>query len=308
MNFADRLTQAIKVKNSRVVVGLDPRWSSMPSQLQAMALKYNDLGPEAAALAFHQFGRAIIDAVGDIAVAVKPQFAFYEQYGPWGYHALVQTIAYAKEQGLLVIADAKRGDIGSTATAYAQAYLGGLAKTGEPAWSLAADALTVNAYLGSDSMAPFLQACAASGGGLFTLVKTSNPSSGELQDQAIGDEPVYLKIARMVDTWGRDLMGSSGYSSLGAVVGATYPEQIAELRQVMPHSIFLVPGYGAQGGTAADVAAAFDADGNGAVVNSSRGIIFAYERSAEYGPEGFADAARQAAIHMRDDLNRALDA
>ncbi|NLY53923.1 MAG: orotidine-5'-phosphate decarboxylase [Firmicutes bacterium] len=306
MNFADRLLAAVKAKNSCVVVGLDPRWSALPPQLQAMATKHNDFSPQAAALAFFQFGRAIIDAVADIAVAIKPQFAFYEQYGPWGMHALVQTIEYAREQGLLVIADAKRGDIGSTATAYAQAYLGGLAGEDEPSWSLQADALTVNAYLGSDGIKPFIEASAATGGGIFALVKTSNPSAGELQDQQVDGEPVYALMARMVHTWGKDLVGQQGYSSIGAVVGATYPEDAALLRRLMPQAIFLVPGYGAQGGSAEDVLPAFNPDGLGAVVNSSRGIIFAYQKDAQYGAERYADAARAAAIAMRDDINQAL--
>lgn len=306
MNFADRLIAAIREKKSHVVVGLDPRWQALPPQLKAVATLHNDLGPQAAALAFYQFGRAIIDAVHDIAVAIKPQLAFYEQYGPWGMHALVQTVEYAKEQGLLVIADAKRGDIGSTAMAYAQAHLGGLTGADEPAWSLQADAVTVNAYLGSDGVEPFLQAGTASGSGLFVLVKTSNKSSGELQDQIIDGEPVYARMARMVNTWGESLVGEEGYSSVGAVVGATYPQEAAQLRQLMPRTLFLVPGYGAQGGTAQDVLPAFNPDGLGAVVNSSRGIIFAYRQDAQFGPEKYADAARAAAIRMRDDINRAL--
>ena len=306
MNFADRLVTACRDKQSTVIVGLDPRWTSLPQTLREQAERANGLTAQAAALAFYQFGRAIIDAVVDIAVAVKPQFAFYEQYGPWGMHALLQTVEYAQSQGLLVIGDAKRGDIGSTAEAYAQAYLGGLTKANEPSWSMGVDALTINAYLGSDGVQPFLQAAERSGSGVFVLVKTSNPSSGELQDQLIGDEPVYARIARMVKLWGEKLIGQSGYSSLGAVVGATYPEEAAALRQLMPRSIFLVPGYGAQGATANDVVPAFNDDGLGAVVNSSRGIIFAYQKMPEFGATRYADAARAAAIATRDDINGAL--
>lgn len=306
MNFADNLIAAIKNKSSHIVVGLDPRWASLPPQLQQMASQEHGLGPQAAALAFYQFGREIIDAVHDVAVAVKPQFAFYEQYGPWGMHALLQTVDYAKKQGLLVIADAKRGDIGSTAAAYAQAYLGGLKSVDEPTWSLAADALTVNAYLGSDGIMPFIEASKAAGSGIFALVKTSNPSSGELQDRLVDGEPVYAHMARMVHNWGQDSVGTEGYTSVGAVVGATYPEEAALLRQLMPKSIFLVPGYGAQGASAQDVLPAFNRDGLGAVVNSSRGIIFAYQKDSQYGADHFADAARAAAIHMQDDINRAL--
>lgn len=306
MNFADRLINASREKKSHVVVGLDPRWSALPPQLKVAATTHNELSPQAAALAFYQFGRAIIDAVHDIAVAIKPQLAFYEQYGPWGMHALVQTVDYAKQQGLLVIADAKRGDIGSTAVAYAQAYLGGLTDNNEPNWSLQADAVTVNAYLGSDGIEPFLKASVASDSGLFALVKTSNKSSGELQDKLVEGEPVYAQLAHMVNAWGQGLIGKEGYSSVGAVVGATYPEEAAQLRQLMPQTIFLVPGYGAQGGSAQDVLPAFNPDGLGAVVNSSRGIIFAYQNATQYGAEQFADAARAAAIHMRDDINQAL--
>lgn len=306
MNFADRLVAACRDKQSVLVVGLDPRWASLPPSLQELAVKANGLTAQAAALAFHLFGRAIIDAVADVAVAVKPQFAFYEQYGPWGMHSLLQTVEYARSQGLLVIGDAKRGDIGSTAEAYAEAYLGGLSGQNEPSFSMSLDALTVNAYLGSDGVLPFVKAAAKTDSGIFALVKTSNPSSGEIQDRLVDDEPVHSLMARQVNAWGEPLIGESGYSSVGAVVGATYPAEAAELRKLMPRNIFLVPGYGAQGGTAADVVPAFNADGLGAVVNSSRGIIFAYQKSAEYGPDRYADAARAAALAARDDINGAL--
>jgi orotidine-5'-phosphate decarboxylase len=306
VNFADRLIAACRDKQSTLVVGLDPRWSSLPPSLQEVALKTNGPTAQAAALAFHLFGRAIIDAVADIAVAIKPQFAFYEQYGPWGMHTLLQTVEYAKQQGLLVIGDAKRGDIGSTAEAYAQAYLGGPVAAGQPAFSLSVDALTVAAYLGSDGINPFLKSATHTDSGIFVLVKTSNPSSGELQDQLLGDEPLYARLARHVDQWGQGLIGASGYSSVGAVVGATYPKEAEALRKLMPKSIFLVPGYGAQGGTAEDVLPTFNDDGLGAVVSSSRGIIFAYQKLRQFGPERYADAARAAAIAARDDINHAL--
>ncbi len=309
MNFADRLIAACRDKHSTLVVGLDPRWSSLPPSLQSVALKANGPTAQAAALAFHLFGRAIIDAVADIAVAIKPQVAFYEQYGPWGMHTLLQTVEYAKKQGLLVIGDAKRGDIGSTATAYAQAYLGGQVSAEQPAFSLSVDALTVAAYLGSDGINPFLKSAEQTDSGIFVLVKTSNPSSGELQDQLLAGEPaepLYARLARHVDRWGAGLVGESGYSSVGAVVGATYPKEAQRLRKLMPKSIFLVPGYGAQGGTAEDVLPTFNDDGLGAVVSSSRGIIFAYQQMPHYGPDHYADAARAAAIASRDDINRAL--
>lgn len=308
MNFADRLVKASRDKKSHVVVGLDPRWASLPGQLKDLVSLNNGVEPQAAALAFYQFGKDIIDAVADVAVAVKPQFAFYEQFGPWGMHSLVQTVAYAKSQGLLVIGDAKRSDIGSTAEAYAAAYLGSTAPEGEPNWSLGLDALTINAYLGTDGVKPFLKASMQSDAGIFVLVKTSNPSSGELQDKQVEGRPVHHLMAQMVDRWGEDLVGDSGYASVGAVVGATYPEEAVELRQLMPKAYFLVPGYGAQGGTAADVVPAFNSDGLGAVVNSSRGVIFAYQKMPEYGAAKYADAARAVAQLMRDDINQALQA
>ncbi len=306
MNFADRLVKASLDKKSHVVVGLDPRWASLPQQLKDLVSVHNGVEPQAAALAYYQFSKDIIDAVADIAVAVKPQFAFYEQFGPWGMHSLVQTVSYAKSKGLLVIGDAKRSDIGSTAEAYASAYLGSPATEGEPNWTMGVDALTINAYLGSDGVKPFLKSAAHSYAGVFALVKTSNPSSGELQDKHIEGRPVHHMMAQMVSEWGEALVGESGYSSVGAVVGATYPEEAAELRQLMPKTCFLVPGYGAQGGKAADVVPCFNDDGLGAVVNSSRGIIFAYQKMAEYGAAKYADAARVAAEAMRVDINQAL--
>lgn len=304
MNFADRLNAAIEAKNSVVCVGLDPRLERIPAFIvEKMTAKY---GPtlEAAAEAFIEFNKGIIDAVADVAVIVKPQLAFYEALGHHGVRAFEETCAYAREKDLLVLADAKRSDIGSTAAAYAQAFLGERDLFGQasPVWNV--DALTVNAYLGLDGVKPFLEACHAHGKGLFILVKTSNPSSGDLQDRLLTEGmSVADLMAHFVESWGEDLVSESEYSSIGAVVGATYPREAARLRELMPKAIFLVPGYGAQGGGAEDVKPCFNHDGLGAIVNSSRGILFAYEKSATPKGENYAEAARDEAVKMRDAIN-----
>jgi len=315
-NFADRLIGAAKAKGTCVVVGLDPRLGQIPRHLQDTARESVGSSAEGAAQCILEFNRHIIDGVAELAVAVKPQIAFYEPYGAAGIQCFMDTIGHARQAGLLVIADAKRNDIGSTAEAYADAFLGST-----PLWNGAelsafdADAVTVNAYLGSDGVRPFVEAAKANGKGLFVLVKTSNTSSGELQDLQVHDpgrdqpETIFERLGGMVKQWGLDVVGEEGYSSVGAVVGATYPEQGKALREMLPGVPFLVPGYGAQGATAADVARCFDADGLGAVVNSSRGIIFAYQQdeyAERFGEERFAEAATDAAAHMRDEINEAL--
>ena len=266
VDFRARLEQQRRDKRSAVCVGLDPRFDQLPAELQR-------LPPPAAILAFN---KAVIDAVAGVCIAAKPQAAFYELYGAEGFRALIDTVQYAKAAGLLVIVDAKRNDIGSTAEAYAHAFL-------HPDGPFDADALTINAYLGTDGVQPFLDVAARHGKGVFVLVKTSNPSSGELQDLEAAGEPIYERMARLVDRWGCD-----------AVVGGTYPAQAAKARQLMPRATILVPGYGAQGATAADVAPSFRPDGSGALVNNARGIIFAPE-----GPDAAATA-------MRDALNAQL--
>jgi orotidine-5'-phosphate decarboxylase len=297
-NFADKLIAAIKAKDSVVCVGLDPRVDQIPSCImREMAEHYED-PLELYANAVLTFNKGIIDAVKDHAVIVKPQSAFYELLGSQGVRALEETCQYAQDQGLLVLLDAKRGDIGSTAAAYAKAYLGE---------DTPVDALTVNAYLGADGIMPFLDECGTNGKGIFILVKTSNPSSGDLQDRITADENMSIAelMANFVETWGFDHTGENGYHSVGAVVGATYPKEAAKLRKVMPGTIFLVPGYGAQGGGAEDVRPCFDENGLGAIVNSSRGIIFAYEKVE--GPEDgshYADVAREATIAMKEALNQ----
>jgi len=258
-------------------------------------------------LAFEEFNRRVIDAVAEHAVAVKCQIAFYEMWGLLGLTAYCNTLDYAREVGIPVIGDVKRNDIGSTAGAYASAHLGTPEKKedetddedqGSMPDELVADAITINPYFGSDGVKPFLTCAAESGRGLFALVKTSNPSAGDIQDLRTQHGPVYERIGALVEKWGEDYVGDSGYSLLGAVVGATYPQTLQVLREVMPHTFFLVPGVGAQGASAADAAAAFDRNGGGAIVNSSRGIIYAYDRDPyidRYGMSHWTDAIKAAA-------------
>lgn len=284
MNFADELMKAIDKKQNPSIVGLDPRIESIPESVKEGKTE---------AEAFLAFNKGIIDAVCDTVPAVKPQNAFYEQYGAEGVRAYIDTIKYAKSKGLLVVGDVKRNDIGSTAKAYAQAHLG-------KAFGL--DAVTVNAYLGTDGIKPFLEKT-PEGKGIFVLVKTSNPSSGELQDKLLDDgRSVYEAMAELVKGWGKENEGTRGYNSVGAVVGATYPKEAELLRKIMPKTIFLVPGYGAQGGGADDVVPCFNEDGYGGIVNSSRGIIFAYKKLGG----DFDEAAGKAAEAMREDLKKSL--
>jgi orotidine-5'-phosphate decarboxylase len=302
-NFADRLLAAVKQKGNPVCVGLDPRLDQLPRELRARAERDHGRTPRAAAEAILAFNRALLDALADVAPVCKPQIAFYEEHGAEGLRAYAETIRHAQGQGLLVISDAKRGDIGTTAEAYARAHL--TAKSG----GFDADALTVNPYLGAETLQPYLDAGSGAGKGIFVLVKTSNPGSGDLQDMPVNGRPLYERVAEMVRKLGAAHRGASGFSAVGAVVGATYPEQARQLREMLPETIFLVPGYGAQGATAKDVAAAFRADGQGAVVNSSRGIIFAYQQepyAKRYGEAGFAAAARAAAEQMAKELSKAL--
>lgn len=302
-HFADRLIAAIKTKGTPICLGLDPRWEQLPEPLRTEALRAHGDTPRARAEAFLTFNRALLDAVADLVPICKPQVAFYEQYGADGWRALDETIRHAHAKGVLVISDAKRGDIGTTAEAYAEAHLT------DAAGALNADALTVNPYMGGDTLQPFLKVCAARGRGIFALVKTSNPGSGDLQDLTVEGRPLYERVATLVGELGKAHMGSSGFSSVGAVVGATYPEQARRLRELLPNTIFLVPGYGAQGGAAQDVAPAFREDGLGAIVNSSRGLIFAY-RDEKYrtthGAATFAEACRAATEAMAGELRKVL--
>ena len=300
MSF-ERLIEKIRETKNPTVVGLDPSYGYVPAYIRA---KYAGEFPdplEGAACAVLEYNKKIIDAICDIVPAVKPQAAYYEAYGWYGMKTFAETVTYARQKGMYVITDGKRNDIGSTMEAYAAAHLGTVDLDGRTATPFAADALTVNGYLGTDGIAPLLKVCKELDKGIFVLVKTSNPSSGELQDKKINKRPVYEVMGKMCESWGKELRGESGYSAVGAVVGATYPEQLSELREKLPHTFFLVPGYGAQGGGAKDVAGAFDENGLGAIVNSSRGIICAYKKDG-WTEEQFAEAARAEAIRMRDDI------
>lgn len=302
-HFADHLTDRISHLANPTVVGLDPRLAQMPEFIRADALKEFGQTTQAVAEAIIRFNKGIIDAISDLVPAVKPQIAFYECYGYQGFRAYEETVRYAQEKGLIVIGDAKRNDIGSTAEAYANGHLGKVDVFGAPQKTIAADALTVTPYLGTDGILPFTQVCEAEGKGIFVLVRTSNESADEIQGQAIGDELMDEHVATLVEGWGRELIGESGFSAVGAVVGATYPEEARVLRNIMPNQIFLVPGYGAQGGDAESVKYCFHKNGTGAIVNSSRDIIFAYQKNGQPG-EAYAEAAREAAIRMKEDLGR----
>ncbi len=338
-HFADRLLDAISEKRNPSCVGLDPRVTGIPKHIREKATRYHGRNLEALANAIIDFNTQLIDAIYDIVPAVKPQMAFYEQYGHHGVRAFEETINYARDRGLIVIEDAKRNDIGSTAEAYADGHLGEVELLdGSKTPIHDVDAITVNPYLGIDGVAPFIETCKEYGKGIFILDKTSNPSAGELQDKLVVPErwqtdqievaleavdmnifpqkvsrdqvPIYMLVAAFINKWGQALIGSKGYSSVGAVVGATYPIEANVLRKIMPTAFFLVPGYGAQGATAEDVVFSFDKGGCGAIVNSSRGTIFAYQKEPyrnEYGPTKFADASRAAALDMKEDMIRALE-
>ena len=296
----DILCAKIKQFQNPSVAGLDPTLAYIPEYIREKNYEKYGKTLQGAAMAFLEFNKGLIDALCDIVPAVKPQSAYYETLGSWGVWALEQTSAYAKEKGMYVICDVKRNDIGSTSQAYAQAYLGETEVAGETYAPFGCDAMTVNGYLGSDGIDPFLPFC-KEGKMIFCLVKTSNPSSGELQDRLIDGVPVYEIMADMVSGWGKELIGKSGYSEVGAVVGATYPEQQIKLRAAAQNVFFLVPGYGAQGAGAKDIAGAFRADGSGAIVNSSRAIMCAWQKGG-FSQEEFAEAARAEAIRMRGDL------
>ena len=292
----DTLVEKIKEKKAPVCVGLDPVADFIPNYIKEKSFGERGQNPEALAEAFLEFNKTIIDSVYDLVPAVKPQIAMYEELGVSGMDAYVKTCAYAKNKGLVVIGDVKRGDIGSTSRAYANAHIGQSA--------FGADFATVNPYMGSDGIYEFLKCCSEYDKGIFVLVKTSNPSSAELQDLKVGEDTIYEIVAKKVNEWGSGLKGDCGYSRVGAVVGATYPEIGKKLRSLMPDTYFLVPGYGAQGASGKDLKEYFNVDGLGAVINSSRGIIAAYKKDAyaSFGEEAFGDAARQATVDMIKDL------
>ncbi len=301
----DRLiTRILETKNPSVA-GLDPKLSYIPDFIKEEAFAKHGKNLEGAAAALLAFNKGIIDALCDIVPAVKPQCAYYEMLGWQGVKALSDTIVYAQQKGMVVIIDGKRNDIGTTMEAYAAGHLGVAQVEDISLPAFGGDLLTVNGYLGSDGIKPLLKVCQEQNKGIFVLVKTSNPSSGELQDQCIDGKPIYRVMGEFCEQWGEQLPGQYGYSGVGAVVGATYPDQLTELRKALPHTFFLVPGYGAQGGGAEGVAGAFDENGLGAIINSSRGILCAWQKTGA-APEDYAKAAREEALRMREDLCRVI--
>ena len=305
----NQLINNIKKLDAPIVVGLDPMLDYVPEYIKKAAFAEYGETLEGAAEAIWQYNKGIIDATYDLIPAVKPQIAMYEQFGVPGLVAFNKTCEYAKSKGLVIIGDIKRGDIGSTSSAYAVGHIGKVQVGSKTYAPFDEDFVTVNPYLGSDGVNPFIDVCKEEKKGLFILVKTSNPSSGEFQDQMIDGRPLYELVGEKVAQWGEDCMGDE-YSYIGAVVGATYPEMGKVLRKVMPKSYILVPGYGAQGGKGKDLVHFFNEDGLGAIVNSSRGIIAAYkqEKYANYGEEAFADASRAAVEDMVADIRGALEA
>ena len=305
----NKLTAKIQKTNAPIVVGLDPMLNYIPEHIQEKAFKEYGETLEGAAEAIWQFNKEIVDKTYDLIPAVKPQIAMYEQFGIPGLTAYKKTVDYCKSKDLVVIGDIKRGDIGSTSAAYAVGHLGKVQVGKNKIAAFDEDFATVNPYLGSDGVKPFIEVCREEKKGIFVLVKTSNPSSGEFQDRLIDGRPLYELVGEKVAQWGEDCMGDS-YSYVGAVVGATYPEMGKVLRKIMPKAYILVPGYGAQGGQGKDLVHFFNEDGLGAIVNSSRGIIAAYkqEKYAKFGEENFGDASRAAVEDMIADIAGALKA
>ena len=301
----NQLVSKIKKLNAPIVVGLDPMLSYVPEHIKKAAFEQFGETLEGAGEAIWQYNKQIIDCVYDLIPAVKPQIAMYEQFGIPGMVAYQRTVDYCREKGLVVIGDIKRGDIGSTSEAYAVGHLGKVTVGSNRISAFNEDFATVNPYLGSDGINPFIKVCKEENKGLFILVKTSNPSSGEFQDQLVNGRPLYELVGEKVAQWGEEHMGDE-YSYIGCVVGATYPKMGEVLRKIMPKTYILVPGYGAQGGKAEDLKPYFNEDGLGAIINSSRGIIAAYkqEKYANFGEANFADASRQAVVDMIEDINR----
>jgi len=306
MSFDRLIERIIELKNP-TVVGLDPKLEYVPEYIKKRYLDDDGGTLKAAAKAIFAFNQAIIDEIHDIVPAIKPQAAYYEMYGHYGIKALEKTIRYAKLNGMFVITDAKRNDIGATMEAYTNAHLGSVDVCGNEIKPLDADALTVNGYLGTDGIEPLLKVCRERDKGIYVLVKTSNKSSGELQDLKLADgRTIYETMGDMCEKWGSDTIGKYGYSAVGAVVGATYPEMLSELRERLPHTMFLVPGYGAQGGGAEGLKGGFDKNGLGAIVNSSRAVMCAYKKEG-CDERDFAKSARREAIRMRDDITQYIN-
>ena len=306
----DRLISRILQLESPIVAGLDPRLAQIPAAFKAPYYEQHGKTPKAAAEIFCGWGREIIDAIFDIVPAVKPQIAMYEQFGVDGIDAYIKTVAYAKSKGLIVIGDIKRGDIASTADAYADGHIGKANVDGSLHEIFGEDFITLSPYMGCDSIEPYIKYCKGGEKGIFVLVKTSNPGGAQIQDIMSADGlPVYQHVGRLVSDWGQELIGRHGFSLVGAVVGATHPSEATLLREKMPHTFFLVPGYGAQGAGADDLKGVFNKDGIGAIVNSSRGITGAYaleKYKADYAEKDFAKAARAAALDMRKDLQAVI--
>ncbi len=302
----DRLIKKIVDLQNPTVAGLDPKLDYVPNSIKEKCFEKYGKTLEGSAEALLEFNKALIDSLYDIVPAIKPQVAYYEMYGWQGVKALAETIEYAKSKGMFVITDGKRNDIGTTMEAYATAHLGSTQIGEESVDAFGADALTVNGYLGTDGIMSLANICEKKDKGIFVLVKTSNPSSGELQDMKLDtNETVYEHMGKMCENWGLKLRGKYGYSAIGAVVGATYPTQLKEMREKAKHTFFLVPGYGAQGGGAEDVKYAFDQNGLGAIINSSRGIMCAWKKQG-LTEDDFAKAARAEAIRMRDEIVSAI--
>ena len=296
-HFADRLTEAIRARETPLIVGIDPRPGNLPAQLQTTDSRDHSVLADR----FATFGCEIIDVVANQVAAIKPQAAFFEMIGPAGMQALAKVVDHAIDNGLLVIMDGKRNDIGSTAAGYAKGWLG---PKPDSAWGC--DALTINPYMGDDSLQPFIDQAAETGSGLFALVKTSNPGSNTFQELKLDGQKLYQHVAEWVQNAAKETAGKCGYGTIGAVVGATHPEHLAECRQSMPNTFFLIPGFGAQGGKASDIATAFDEQGGGAVVNSSRGIIFAYEKPEYASASSWQDAVDQATRNSIQVLREAI--
>lgn len=306
MNAIDILINKIKETNNPTVIGVDTRYDMVP---ECVRKKYStDL--EGMCQAMLEYSKALIDSTYDIIPAVKLQSAYFEMYGVEGIKLYKEMIEYCRKKGMVVMADVKRGDIGSTSAGYSRAYLGKNTIDGKEQEIFDVDFATVNPYMGSDCVMPFVEDCKKYDKGIFVLVKTSNKSSGEIQDVKAEDgEEIYKKVAKLVNTWGEELIGENGYSSVSAVVGATYPKQLKELRELMPHSYFLIPGYGAQGGKAEDIALGFDKNGLGGIVNATRSLMCAYKSDFwkdKFTEEEYAKATRAEAIRMRDELNLAI--
>jgi len=303
----DQLIEKIEKTGAPIVVGLDPNLCFIPKHIKEEAFECYGRTPKAVAEAFYRFNKEIIDEIYDIVPAVKPQIAMYEQYGYQGIEAYIKTIDYAKQKGLMVIGDIKRSDIASTAEAYANGHIGEIEIEGSRHTVFNHDAITLNPYLGVDSIEPYIENCRKLDKGLFILVRTSNPNSGEFQNLDVGGEKLCERVGRSVHQWGALVIGKRGYSEIGAVVGATHPEDAKTLRKIMPNNFFLVPGYGAQGARAEDLKDYFNKDGLGAIVNSSRGIIAAYKDERyknRFTEEAFALASREAAAEMKKDLEK----